>query len=433
MSPLIIAAFLAFLIIEVLKMQHSQTLGIDFGTSNSAVGFMCGGTPRLVELSPGQTTLPTAFFFDFETRKTLIGQAANDALVDGLEGRYMRALKRVLGKPIMHEKRRILNETVTFVDIIARLLAQIKEHAEAASGQQFSRVLSGRPVHFHDGDSALDQRAEDDLRLCYEAAGFAEISFMAEPVAAAISVRRPLPRSSLGLVVDIGGGTSDFTVFETANEGGVNVIASHGIRIGGTDFDKAISIDHVMPLLGKGTQLKNHLGQGRLVAPNTIFNELSTWEKIPFIYSSETTALVNDMHKYAVEPAKFKRLVTTLQYQLGHDIAFAVEQGKMDANSASQEAAIDLGVVEAGLASCLSANAMNASIVNDVAAIKACAIETLQMAGVTKGQISRIVFVGGSSLTLAVSDALKQAFPDAEYVFEEVFTAVANGLTIAAE
>ena len=80
-------------------MQHSQTLGIDFGTSNSAVGFMCGAVPRLVELSPGQTTLPTAFFFDFETRKTLMGQAANDALTDGLEGRYMRALKRVWASP----------------------------------------------------------------------------------------------------------------------------------------------------------------------------------------------------------------------------------------------------------------------------------------------------------------------------------------------
>ena len=110
-------------------MAANHTLGIDFGTSNSAAGFMRDNAPKLVEFAPTQTTLPTAFFFDFATRKTLIGQTANAALIDGLEGRYMRALKRVLGKPIMHEKRRILNETVTFVDIIARFLRQMKEQA----------------------------------------------------------------------------------------------------------------------------------------------------------------------------------------------------------------------------------------------------------------------------------------------------------------
>ena len=414
-------------------MQQSHTLGIDFGTSNSAAGFMQDNTPRLVEFASGESTLPTAFFFDFATRETLIGQAANTALIDGLEGRYMRALKRVLGKPIMHEKRRILNDTVTFVDIIARFLAEIKERAEKVSGHPFDNVLSGRPVHFHNEGGALDAKAEDDLRQCYLAAGFKQVRFMPEPEAAAISIRAPLPASKLGLVVDIGGGTSDFSLFETG-DGGVNIIASHGIRIGGTDFDRAISIEHVMPLLGKGAQLRKHLGAGTLVAPNAIFNDLATWEKIPFLYSSDTTRMVAEMQSLAMQPAKFKRLATTLEFQLGHDIAFAVEQGKIDANNAKgQAASIKLGVLEPELAAGLSTDALNLSIASDVAAITACALETLHIAGVSKDHVGRIVFVGGSSLTSAVTKALSAAFPDAECVFSEVFTAVTNGLAIAAE
>lgn len=345
----------------------------------------------------------------------------------------MRALKRVLGKPIMHEKRRILNDTVTFVDIIARFLAEIKQRAEKVSGHPFDNVLSGRPVHFHNEGAALDAKAEDDLRQCYLAAGFKQVRFMPEPEAAAISVRNPLPASKLGLVVDIGGGTSDFSLFETG-DGGVNIIASHGIRIGGTDFDRAISIEHVMPLLGKGAQLRKHLGAGTLAAPNAIFNDLATWEKIPFLYSSDTTRMVAEMQSLAVEPAKFKRLATTLEFQLGHDIAFAVEQGKIDANNAKgQAASIKLGVLEPELTADLSTEALNFSIARDVAAITACALETLQIAEVSKDHVGRIVFVGGSSLTSAVTTALKAAFPDAECVFSEVFTAVTNGLAIAAE
>lgn len=414
-------------------MQQSYTLGIDFGTSNSAAGYMQGNTPKLVEFAAGQSTLPTAFFFDFASRKTLTGQAANTALIDGLEGRYMRALKRVLGKPVMHEKRRILNETVTFVDIVARFLAEMKQRAEAASGQRFDSVLSGRPVHFHDGGSALDARAEDDLRQCYLAAGFKDVRFMAEPEAAAISVRSPLPASKLGLVVDIGGGTSDFSLFEMVN-GSVNIIANHGIRIGGTDFDRAISIDHVMPLLGKGAQLRKHLGAGTLAAPNAIFNDLATWEKIPFTYGGDATRMVDEMQMLAVEPEKFKRLQTLLEFQLGHDVAFAVERGKMDANNAaSRLAKIELGVLEPELAASLSTDALNHSIARDVARIKSCALETLQIAEVPKERVGRIIFVGGSSLTTAVTSALKDAFPDAECVFSEVFTAVTNGLAIAAD
>ena len=414
-------------------MAANHTLGIDFGTSNSAAGFMRDNAPKLVEFAPAQTTLPTAFFFDFATRKTLIGQTANAALIDGLEGRYMRALKRVLGKPIMHEKRRILNETVTFVDIIARFLRQMKEQAEATSGHQFDNVLSGRPVHFHDEGAVLDAKAEDDLRQCYLAAGFKDVRFMAEPEAAAVSVRKPLSGAKLGLVVDIGGGTSDFSLFETVQGGGVNIIANHGIRIGGTDFDRSVSIDHVMPLLGKGAMLRKHLGEGTLAAPSGIFNDLATWEKIAFIYGADTVQMVDEMHKLAVEPAKFKRLATALEFQLGHDIAFAVEQGKIDANGAnSGSAKIDLGVLEPNLAADLSAEALNASIATNVAAIRACALETMQIADVSKDRVGRIIFVGGSSLTSAITTALQAEFPEAECVFSEVFTAVTNGLAIAA-
>lgn len=132
--------------------EMAHTLGIDFGTSNSAAGYARDGKPHLVPMAPGQTTLPTTVFFDYDARKMLMGHPANTALLDGIEGRFMRALKRVLGTSIMHEKRQLLNERITFVDIIARFLAEVKKRAEADAGHPFEHALSGRPVVFHATD-----------------------------------------------------------------------------------------------------------------------------------------------------------------------------------------------------------------------------------------------------------------------------------------
>ncbi|WP_297340965.1 Hsp70 family protein, partial [Pseudophaeobacter sp.] len=248
-----------------------NTLGIDFGTSNSAAGIAVGDRPWLVEMEPGETTLPTAVFFE-PKRPMRIGRSATRALINGDEGRFMRALKSLLGTPLLREERRINGEVTDFIQIIARFLAEVKYRAEAATHQTFTHALSGRPVHFHSNDPARDAQAEVDLRDCYLAAGFEEVRFLYEPEAA---VRSATLSAGLGLIVDIGGGTSDFTLFEQDATSATRILGSHGVRLGGTDFDRQISIDHVMPLLGRGSQIRNAFGKETLPAPNRLFNDLA--------------------------------------------------------------------------------------------------------------------------------------------------------------
>ena len=158
----------------------------------------------------------------------------------------MRALKSVLGTGLFHEQRLIGGKRRTLADIVTAFLITVKERAEAASGRHFTRALSGRPVHFHTSDLVRDAKAEADLLGCYKAAGFDEVSFLYEPEAAALATHGLGQPGELGLIVDIGGGTSDFSVFRT-EQGRVRILASHGIRLGGTDFDHAVSMAHAMP------------------------------------------------------------------------------------------------------------------------------------------------------------------------------------------
>ena len=409
----------------------AQAIGIDFGTSNSAAAYLVDGRPRMIPMGSGQMTMPTTFFFDQETRRTLIGEPANQALLDGAEGRFMRALKRVLGTSLMHEKRQILHERVTFVDIIGRFLNQIKTRAEAETGLTFDRVLSGRPVVFHGQDDPREAQAEQDLRACYLAAGFTHVDFMPEPQAAAIASGALDQSGGIGLIVDVGGGTSDFSLFRSGADG-VEILANHGVRIGGTDFDRAINIDRVMPLLGKGSVLRKVMGDGTSPTPNAIYNDLATWEKIPFVYTPQNTRMVAEMVRLAQEPEKLSRLATVLEDELGHDLAFATERGKIAANGGQDDPRIMLDMIQRGLSAPLTSQDLDDSLSRHGDQLSEGAHVTLGMAGLRADQVGQVIYVGGSSLMTMVSDRMRALFPDAQHSFSEVFTAVADGLAIAA-
>ncbi len=398
-------------------------LGIDFGTSNTAAAVLVAGRPHVIPLELGQETLPTAVFFDAVRKDMVIGAEAVNALTGGREGRFMRAMKSVLGTPLLREKKQFGQVRMTLMEVIARFLAEVKARAEAHCGQSFDVALSGRPVHFHTRDLARDAQAVLDLTECYRMAGFADVQFMFEPEAAAMAAG---PGDGIGLIVDIGGGTSDFTLFQ-----GDRILASHGVRVGGTDFDRVLSLAHVMPLLGKDSQIRAVFGPQTHTAPVALYHDLATWAAIAFLYTGETKRAMAQMAKLAVEPVKFARLLTVLEMELGHDVAFAVERGKIAANGATG-GVIDLKLVEKGLRVELGPRQMADDLAGYAAQIRAAAVETCAIAGVSGADVARVVFVGGSSLMAVVEGATRAEFPQAKLEYANAFTAVVDGLAIAA-
>ncbi|MBL3568605.1 hsp70 family protein [Rhodovulum sulfidophilum] len=408
----------------------SAPLAIDFGTSNSAAAMLAGGQVRRLAIEPGAETLPTAVFFPEDRSAMRIGSAAAEALIAGEEGRYMRALKSVLGTPLFHEARPIGGKRRTLAEIVTGFLAELKARAEADAGIRFDRVLSGRPVHFHSADPARDAAAEADLRGCYEAAGFHAVDFRFEPEAAALAARADARADELGLIVDIGGGTSDFSVFRAA-PGGIEILASHGIRLGGTDFDHAVSMAHAMPLLGLGGELRRSLGEGLLPVPKAIYVDLSTWAMIPFLYTRETERAVADMERHAVDAAAMGRLGHVIGARLGHELAFAVEAGKIAANGGGAAARIEMGRIERGLGAPITAGSLNAALAPCREPLRMAIYETLMLAQARPDQIGAVVLVGGSSLMGLVEAEARAVCPGAALRRSEAFTAVVDGLALA--
>lgn len=403
-------------------------LAIDFGTSNSAAAVLEAGRVRRIPIEAGAETLPTAVFFP--RRGTMrIGQAAAEALIAGDEGRYMRALKSVLGTALAREERLIGGARRSITGITAEFLTALKARAEAATGRRFSRVLSGRPVHFHTADPARDAQAEADLRAAYAQAGFDSIGFLPEPEAAALAAQGLGQAEDLGLIVDIGGGTSDFSVFAGGPDG-LRILASHGIKLGGTDFDHAVSMAHAMPALGYGGQLRRALGEGLLPVPNGLYSDLATWARIPFLYTPETRRMVAEMTRLALDRPALTRLETVLGDELGHELAFAVEAGKIAVNG-GRDGAIAMGFIEPRLSRPVTPASLAAALAGYRAELTAAAKETLALAQVTPDRIGRVILVGGSSLMGLVAETARAACPDAVQHRSDAFTAVVDGLALA--
>ncbi|MCB1406620.1 MAG: Hsp70 family protein [Rhodobacteraceae bacterium] len=408
----------------------SPVLAVDFGTSNSAAAVLMEGVARRLPIENGADTVPTAVFFPQDRGPMLIGTAAARAMTEGVEGRYMRALKSILGTTLFHEDRMIGGQRRTLAQIVTAFLAHVKQRAEAETGQHFTRVLSGRPVHFHSADPERDARAEDDLRACYHAAGFDDVRFLFEPEAAARAQTGQGAPGQTDLIVDIGGGTSDFSVFRETGSG-LEILASHGIRLGGTDFDKAVSVAHAMPLLGLGGQLRRTLGDGLLPVPSALYHDLATWAKIPFLYTRDTERSVEDLVKHAVDPDKMGRLRDVITEHLGHELAFAVEAGKIAANTATPRARIDMGVIEPGLSAPITPGTLNAALAGYGEPLREALFQTLIDAQVPPDRIGAVVLVGGSSLMAMVRNQAQAVCPSASLRQAQALTAIIDGLAIA--
>lgn len=407
----------------------NDTLAIDFGTSNTAVAVLHDGKVRRIPIEGSADTLPTAVFFPDGPGAMLIGAEATEALIAGDDGRYMRALKSVLGLPLLHEEYPIGGRMRSLASVITDYLIELRERAERATGQTFRQALSGRPVHFHD-DPKADIRAEEDLRQCYVAAGFDNVDFLAEPEAAALAAARDDASRGIGLIVDIGGGTSDFTVFR-GSESRPEIIASHGIRLGGTNFDHDIAMSHVMPRLGLGGQLRRVAGAGLTPVPVGPYSDLATWARIPFLYNAATRRMVREMVSLAVDRQSMQRLATVINQRLGHDLAFAVEAGKIAANETGGAAAMDLSFIETDLSEPIASESMDAALTAARMGIRNAISETLENARVPAADIGQVILVGGSSLMSFVESECRAICADAAIIRSNAFTIVVDGLALA--
>jgi hypothetical chaperone protein len=335
---------------------------IDFGTSNSAVAVPDGDAMRLVELEPGFATMPTAVFYPAEGDRSgsgegapcQFGRAAIAAYVDGIDGRLMRSMKSILGSTLVEQTTDVGGgRAVRYLDVVATYLRHLRARAGAAVGAPIERAVLGRPVYFVDDDPERDAAAEAALRRAAASAGFREIEFQYEPIAAAFDHERSVAGDETVLVADIGGGTSDFSLVRVgaarrdALDRRRDILANHGVHIAGTDFDRRVELASVLPLLGFGAFGPSVDGAPPREVPSAVYFDLATWHLINTVYNPQRVVELRGMRTFYADPGLHRRLMTVVTHRLGHDLIARAEAAKI-AVAGGGAVAIELGHVDPG-------------------------------------------------------------------------------------
>jgi hypothetical chaperone protein len=412
----------------------SGTLGIDFGTSNSAMAWAnAQGTARLIAVEGDALAMPTAVFYNVEDGTTHFGREAIGHYLEGTEGRLMRSLKSLLGSPLLLETTQIGHQQISFQDIIATFLTTLRERATRALGQAPTRVVMGRPVHFVDDDPERDAQAENSLRLAAQSVGFEDVTFQLEPIAAALDYERRLQHDSTVLVVDLGGGTSDFTVVRLGpnrmhrSDRSGDILATTGVHIGGTDYDQKLNLEQVMPLLGY-----RHIGPEQREVPNRVFFDLATWHLIHWQYQPKAIAHAKTLRSNYSDARLHERLLQVLTERHGHHIAHEVEQAKIRCSVSDADTRIDLACLARGLDAPLGVADMQAHLATLLQRTVACARDCVHQAGLVDEQIDAIYLTGGSSALRTFQRALQAQFPGVALIEGDLFGGVASGLAYCA-
>jgi hypothetical chaperone protein len=412
---------------------------IDFGTSNSAIALPTGADGvTLVELEDGQPTMPTAVFYRSDEPERHFGRAAIAAYVDGYDGRLMRSMKSVLGSPLIEQSTDVGGgRAVKFVDVIAGYLLHLKRLAEAQAGAPLHRVVLGRPVFFVDDDPAQDARAQAALEAAARSIGFDEVLFQFEPIAAALDHERRVDSERCVMVADIGGGTSDFSIVRVGPsrrkrlDRRGDILANHGVHVAGTDFDRHVELTAILPLLGYRSLRPARPGETPREVPTGVYFDLATWHLINTVYAPARLAELRQMFSWYADPAHHKRLMQVLNRRLGHALAAAAEQAKIDV-ATDGRAAITLDEVERDLAAAIDEPVAAEAIESDLERIVQAARETARRAGLAPEAIDTLYFTGGSTGLPSLVRRIGDAFPSAQVVRGDRFASVAQGLGVHA-
>lgn len=411
----------------------ANACGVDFGTSNSTVGFSRPGNSLLLPLEDGKTTLPSVVFFNADDNAVSFGRAALADYLAGHEGRLMRSLKSLLGTGLIDGQTEVQGRALRFRDLLAQFIGELKKRSELAAGQSFSQAVFGRPVHFIDADSDADRRAEDTLREIAVSAGFTNVAFQYEPIAAAFDYESGIEREELVLIADIGGGTSDFSIVRLSPERArqverrSDILATGGVHIGGTDFDKYLNLSHAMPLLGLGTRLLNNNE-----IPSSVYFNLATWHTINFAYTPKVWRELQEIHRDAQERDKLARLLQLVEQRDGHWLALQAEQAKI-ALSDVDAVRIPLDRLSANLHLAAGRITFDAAIAHLVVNVEQTVAALLRDAGIAADAVDTVFFTGGSSGVHLLRQKIAALLPAARRVEGDLFGSIGAGLALDAK
>src|ERR1044071_7710719 len=423
-------------------MTSEPVIGLDFGTTNSAIAV--AGSDRhatLATFADDLAAFRSVLYFPAKERgspqqntETKAGPEAINSYLDAdTKGRLIVSIKSYLASSLFTSTN-INGRNYTLEDLIAIILRRLRMRVMDQFETAATRVVLGRPVRFAGADNPEDEQlALQRLQTAAKLAGFQQISFELEPVAAAYQYETQLDRDELVLIGDFGGGTSDFTLAQLGpgrkKDGRSPVIGTSGGPIAGDTFDSRIMMRLVAPKLGLGSHYVS-LGK-ELPVPVWVYTQLSSWHHMFLLKDPKTMAVLREVKNQASEPTKVSALIQIITENLGYALYRAVEQTKVELTEKERaDFLFTQSIVR--LEDSLERWQFESWIQDEIQNIAACVRALLDQCGVKPADIDSIFLTGGSSFVPVVRRYFSRTFGANKLRSGEELTTVAKGLALRA-
>ncbi len=428
----------------------SPVVGFDFGTTNSSVALALNGHVRMVDFpSTLGTSRSSRSLLYLQRRLHAVGKPvsvytgasaiehylATDNYDEEYLGRLIQSLKSYLSARDLTGTE-IFGRQYRFEDLVARMLRDLRLRASEFFGVEITRALAGRPVMFVGADTEADNDfAVGRLRRSFLEAGFTQVDFAMEPVAAAYAYESSIDREELLLIGDFGGGTTDFSLLRigpsSRETGAHEILGNTGVGLAGDAFDARIVRHLISPALGSDS-LARSLDKTLPALPAWIYANLERWHTLSFLRTQAVREMLRSAHKRALEPERIAALTAVIDHDLGYRLHGAVQKLKIDL-SGNEEAEFVLDTEAVHLRASVTRTEFEGWITTEVARMAASLDELLRAAGVAASAVDRVFLTGGTSLVPAVHRLFTERFGEARVSSGDAFTSVAHGLSLMAQ
>ena len=310
----------------------SRAVGIDLGTTNSAVSVLEGGEPTVIANAEGFRTTPSIVAFT-KDGEVLVGETAKRQAVTNVD-RTIASVKRHMGTNWTFD---VDGKKYTAQELSARILGKLKRDAETYLGEPVTDAVITVPAYFNDAERQATKEAG-------EIAGLNVLRIINEPTAAALAYGLDKGKEDeLILVFDLGGGTFDVSLLEVGKDDGFSTIqvkaTSGDNRLGGDDWDQRL-VDHLVKKFKETTGVdvsKDKIALQRLKeaaeqAKKELSQSMSTSVQLPYLSLTENG------------PANLDETITRAQFeQLTNDL---LERTRKPFNDVIKEAGVKVADID---------------------------------------------------------------------------------------
>jgi hypothetical chaperone protein len=433
-------------------MQKTQlqrpAVGIDFGTTNSSIAVVRGdGTVELASFPMnGGSTASFRSVLYLEQGKRASGakqivSKTGPAAIEGYlaaeeKGRLIQSLKSYLPNRNLTGTE-VFGRRYTLEDLVSRMLADLRSHAERQFDMPIVHATVGRPVRFVGAETEEDDAfAESRLRDAFTHAGFESVEFEMEPIGAAYAYESALDHDELIMIGDFGGGTSDFSLLRVGpgvrrrGHAPQDLLGNSGVGLAGDAFDARIVRKLVSPALGSESFARS-LNKTLPAVPAWVYANLERWHYLSFLRTRNVSEILKSARLRALEPEKIEALTALVEEDLGYQLHQAVQRVKFELSHSTaaefrfRDGSLDLRIP-------VTRGEFEEWIAEELSAIERCVDSLLETTGVDRREVDRVFLTGGTSFVPAVRRIFASRFGEDRIQTGNEFTSVAHGLALRA-